>query len=108
MTTIAKNDELSLYRLTLLIKCMDIHLNTGPLSTDINTLGIFHHNKRRIRNKIDCILSLTEYYHVICFIETHLDNNVNTFNLNFEGFNESIRKKGPITGEVSWCISRVL
>ena len=37
-----KNDEFSLYRLILLIMCMDIHSNPGPSSTDINTLDILH------------------------------------------------------------------
>ena len=35
-----KNDEFSLYRLILLIMCMDIHSNPGPSSTDIKVVII--------------------------------------------------------------------
>ena len=87
-----KNDEFSLYRLILLIMCMDIHSNPGPSSTDINSLDIFHLNTRSIRNKIDYVQGLTESYHILCFSETHLDDNVDTISLNFEGYNEPIRK----------------
>ena len=71
---------------------MDIHLNPGPSSTDINSIDIFHLNTRSIRNKIDYIQGLTESYDILCFSETHLDDNVDTFSLNFEGYNEPIRK----------------
>ena len=87
-----KNDEFSLYRLILLIMCMDIHSNPGPSSTDINTLDICHLNTRSIRNKIDYIQGLTKSYHILCFSKTHLDDNFDTFSLNFEGYNEPIRK----------------
>ena len=76
-----KNDEFSLYRLILLIMCMDIHLNPGPSFTDINSLDIFHLNTRSIRNKIDYIQGLTESYYILCFSETHLDDNIDTFSL---------------------------
>ena len=63
---VIKNDEFTLYRLILLIICMDIHLNPGPASDTINSLDILHLNIRSIRNKIDYIseFSDTHVWHV--------------------------------------------
>ena len=48
---VIKNDEFNLYRLILLIICMDIHLNPGPASDTINSPDILHLNIRSNRNK---------------------------------------------------------
>ena len=36
-----KNDDLTLYRIIILLACMDVELNPGPLSADGNSLDLF-------------------------------------------------------------------
>ena len=38
-----KNDDFTLYRIILLLACMDVELNPGPSSADVNSLDIFLH-----------------------------------------------------------------
>lgn len=90
--SIMKNDEFSQYKLILLIICMDVHLNPGPSSIINNSLDILHLNTRSIRNKLNYIQDLAESFHILCFSETHLDSTVDSLSLNFDGFNEPIRK----------------
>ena len=45
------NDEYSVYKVILLLACMDIEMNPGPTMTDVRALDIFHLNTRSIRNK---------------------------------------------------------
>ena len=41
-----KNDDFTLYRIIILLACMDVKLNPGPLPADVNSLDIFHLNTR--------------------------------------------------------------
>ena len=39
-----KNDDFTLYRIKILLACIDVELNPDPLSADVNSLDIFHLN----------------------------------------------------------------
>ena len=95
---VIKNDEFTLYRLILLIICMDIHLNPGPASDTINSLDILHLNIRSIRNKIDYISEFSDTHQILCFKETHLDNTVDADSLKIEGYDEPLRKDRRLNG----------
>ena len=49
-----KNDKFSVYKLLLLLMCMAVYPNRGPLSneTSVNSLYLLHLNTRSIRNKL--------------------------------------------------------
>ena len=95
---VIKNDEFTLYRIILLIICMDIHLNPGPASDTINSLDILHLNIRSIRNKIDYISEFSDTHQILCFSETHLDNTVDADSLKIEGYDEPLRKDRTLNG----------
>ena len=57
-----KNDDFTLYRIIILLACMDVELNPGPLPADVNSLDIFHLNTRSIRNKIDYLSDIVDSY----------------------------------------------
>ena len=40
----AKNEDFTLYRIIILLAGMDVELNPGSLSADVNSLDIFHFN----------------------------------------------------------------
>ena len=65
-----KNDAYSVYKIVLLLACMDIEMNPGPNVPGIKSLDIFHLNTRSIRNKIDNIRDLADDFHIICLTET--------------------------------------
>ena len=78
--------------LSLISQQSDIEKNPGPLtdnsshsdSTDINNINrltILHLNIRSIRNKLNSILDFADGINILCFTETHLDDNVNTSEL---------------------------
>lgn len=98
-----KNDEFAFYRLILLLICMDIQPNPGPYNSEITTLDIFYLNTRSVRNKLERIYDIADNYHIICFSETHLDDNVDNSSLILEGFDEPIRKDRTHNGGVLWC-----
>ena len=81
-----------IYKLTLLLMCMDVHPNPGPTPSDNSSLDILHLNTRSIRYKIEYLSVLLESYHILCFSETHLDANVDTSSQAKEGFDTPIRK----------------
>lgn len=94
LTSFVQNDQYKFYRLILLLMCMDVHSNPGPFSndSDISSLEIFQLNTRSIRNKLEYIHTIAESFHILCFCETHLDDNINTNDLILERFDEPIRK----------------
>ena len=49
----------------ILLACMDVELNPGPLSADVNSLDIFHLNTRSIRNKIDYLTDIVDSYQIL-------------------------------------------
>ena len=60
----------------LLLQAGDIETNPGPENG--YELSIMHLNIRSIRNKLDFILDNFSEFNILCFSETHLDNNVPT------------------------------
>ena len=86
------NDEYSVYKVILLLACMDIEMNPGPNMTDVRALDIFHLNTRSIRNKTEYINYIVDDYHILCFSETHLDDSVDSASLQFQGFDSPLRK----------------
>lgn len=92
MATFVRNDNFKFYRFILLIMCMDIHQNPGPVQNEINSLNIFHLNSRSIRYKIDDLSHLVDAYNIVCFSETHLDADVESTNIKLDGYDEPIRK----------------
>ena len=81
-----------IYKLTLLLMCMDVHPNPGPTPSDNSSLDILHLKTRSIRYKLEYLSDLSESYHILCFSETHLDASVDTSSLAVEGFDTPIRK----------------
>ena len=68
----------------LLLQTGDIETNPGPENG--YELSILHLNIRSIRNKLDFILDNFSEFNILCFSETHLDNNVPTEMLFFFEF----------------------
>ena len=60
----------------LLLQAGDTETNPGPENG--YELSILHLNIRSIRNKLDFILDNFSEFNILCFSETHLDNNVPT------------------------------
>ena len=60
--------------LFLLLQAGDIETNPGP--ENVHELSILHLNIRSIRNKLDFILDNFSDFNILCFSETHLDDNV--------------------------------
>ena len=58
----------------LLLQAGDIETNPGP--ENAYEVSIFHLNIRSIRNKLDFILDIFSEFNILCFSETHLDDNV--------------------------------
>lgn len=92
MASFVKNDAFKFYRFLILLICMDIHENPGPAFGEIYSLDIIHLNTRSIRNKIEYLSNLVESCQIACFSETHLDTDIDSNNLKFDGFDEPIRK----------------
>ena len=61
----------------LLLQAGDIETNPGPENG--YKLSILHLNVRSIRNKLDFILDNFSEFNILCFSETHLDNNAFSF-----------------------------
>ena len=96
----AKNEDFTLYRIIILLACMDVELNPGSLSADVNSLDIFHFNTRRIRNKIDYLSNIVDSYQILCLSETPLEPNIHSNTLLFEGFDSPIREDRTHNGGV--------
>ena len=62
--------------LLLLLHAGDIETNPGP--ENVHELSILHLNIRSIRNKLHFILGIFSDFNILCFPETHLDDNVPT------------------------------
>ena len=52
----------------------NVETNPGPHAQTQYTIDIFQLNIRRIRNKIDDLISLVSDFDILCFTETHLDD----------------------------------
>ena len=78
LRTFIKIGAYSVYKIVLLLACMDIEMNPGPNVPGIKSLDIFHLNTTSIRNKIDYIRDLADDFHIICLTETHLDNSIDS------------------------------
>ena len=74
----------------ILLLSGDIELNPGPKYGSV--LDIIHLNIRSIRNKIEDLYKIVNEFDIVCFSETHLDNNVTNEQINKEGFSQIIRK----------------
>ena len=92
MASFVKNDSFRFYRFLILLICMDIQENPGPVSEGNYSLDIIHLNTRSIRNKIDYLSNLVESCQIACFSETHFDTDIDSNDLKFDGFDEPIRK----------------
>ena len=76
MVLIFYNLQCFLVILLLLLQAGDIETNPGP--ENVHELSILHLNIRSIRNKLDFILDSFSDFNILCFSETHLDDNVPT------------------------------
>lgn len=75
-----------------MLDCLDIELNPGTNLFDVKSLDIFHLNTRCIRYKIEYINDLVDNFHILCFSETHLDNNIDSESIQLHGFDLPIRR----------------
>ena len=91
MASFEKNDSFRFYRLLISLICMDIQENPRPVSEGNYSLDIIHLNTRSIRNKIDYLSNLVESCQIACFSETHLDTDIDSNDLKFDGFDDPIR-----------------
>nr|XP_022313371.1 uncharacterized protein LOC111118283 [Crassostrea virginica] len=76
----------------LLLMSGNVETNPGPHAQTMYTIDIFHLNIRSIRNKIDALISLVSDFDILCFTETHLDDNILNYDLSFDGFDTIFRK----------------
>ena len=81
---------------------MDIHSNPGPETNKIHSLDIIHLNTRSIRNKLDYLSNVVDSFQIACFSETHLDTDIDSSNLNIEGFDKPLRRTEPVMVEELW------
>lgn len=58
----------------------DVESNPGPSNAE-HSVSLLHHSSRSIRNKIEYIIDNFLDFDILCFTETHLDNNILTDNL---------------------------
>ena len=86
--------------LHLIAQQCDIEKNPGPSAnisalsdtSDTNSgLTILHLNTRSIRNKLNSILDFADGMNILCFTETHLDDNINTSDLILENYDMPYR-----------------
>ncbi|XP_021351654.1 uncharacterized protein LOC110465005 [Mizuhopecten yessoensis] len=88
------NSYLQILLQTLLIKCMDVELNPGPLQN----VEIVHLNVRSIRNKIDVIEAQLHDSDIICITESHLNPLIPNSDIKLESFSDEIHRKDRTTG----------
>ena len=82
-----------LFLLLLLLLAGDVETIPGPLNHDANhTLEVFHLNVRSVRHKLSYLSDVLSDYHVVCFTETHLDDNVNNVDLIWNNYHVPVRK----------------
>ena len=60
----------------LVLLAYDIDQNQGPNNLRHTELSILHLNIRSIRKKIDYIKDNLLDFHILCFSETHLDQQI--------------------------------
>ena len=68
----------------ILLLSGDIELNPGPKYGSV--LDIIHLNIRSIRNKIEDLYTIVHDFDIVCFSETHLDNNDTNEQNKYRGF----------------------
>ncbi len=100
--------------LLLLLLAGDIESNPGP-SDDVSfsptcALSILHLNTRSVRHKLSFLKEYLSDYAIVCFTETHLDNNISDRDLIWEGFHNPLRKDrtafgGGLLIYISKCLS---
>ena len=97
-----KNDQYMSIKLLLLLLCMDVHRNPGPdsITSSANNchLDILHLNIRSIRHKLDFLKDISDDHDILCFSETHLDQNIEMSEVFIDGFNEPFRKDRNSSG----------
>lgn len=75
--------------LLLILLSGDVSENPGPdldQSNQTNNLSILHLNIRSIRNKLEYVKDNFLDFDILCFTETHLNNNISNTDLCLEGF----------------------
>ncbi len=94
-TKIKLPNKCILFLARMLIKLIllsgDIAENPGP-DGDINSLSILHLNIRSIRNKLQYVEDNFTDFDILCFTETHLTDDIQTYSLLLPGFNTPYRK----------------
>ena len=70
------NFQFSILTFLLLLEAGDIESNPGPVNE--HSLSILHLNIRSIRNKISYIQDYLSDFKIVCFSETHLDQNISS------------------------------
>ncbi len=108
------NMNVTLVLLLLLQLAGDVESNPGPNNNDVTSncksLSIFHLNTRSVRHKLDFLSEFLSEYLIVCFTETHLDDNICNENIKWPTFHDPIRKDrnafgGGIMIYVSKCLS---
>ena len=75
----------------LLLLCGDVERNPGP-NTPEHSISILHLNIRRIRQKIDFITDNLLDFDILCFTETHLNQDILTDSILLDNFSLPYRK----------------
>ena len=79
------NSPFTLFLYILLFKAFDIELNPGHPSSP-SDLSLLHLHTRSIRNKLECIRENFPDYNILCFSETHLDDQISNDVLTLSDF----------------------
>ena len=75
----------------LLLICGDVEANPGPNFASYST-SILHLNIRSIRQKLEFIKENLLDYDILCFMESHLNENISTESLFLDNFSVPFRK----------------
>jgi len=90
------SNNCEIFKIVLLLRAGDIETNTGPifnLESGNCSLSILQLNIRSIRNKLSYINDHLSDFDILCFSETHLDDNVSNTTLQVDTYESSLYRR---------------
>ena len=89
------NTELCILYIVIYLSLLiagDVELNPGPTQNFAHTLSILHCNIRSIRHKLDYIRDHFSDFNVLCFTETHLNEDISNDAILLQSYDTPYRK----------------
>ena len=90
------SNNCEIFKTVLLLRAGDIETNPGPifnLESGNCSLSILQLNIRSIRNKLSYINDHLSDFDILCFSETHLDDNVSNTTLQVDTYESSLYRR---------------